>query len=60
MKKVNFQEKKLVHFKGIVLCDEDNIPKVYSGVKNATATADKVNGRIQQITPLRQKFYVVK
>ena len=56
----NFQKKELVNFKGIVLCDDNNLPKVYSGAKNAIVAADKVNGRIQQITPLKQKYYVVK
>lgn len=60
MTKANFQKKELVNFKGTVLCDENNLPKVYSGAKNAVAAADKVNGRIQQITPLKQKYYVVK
>ena len=60
MTKANFQKKELVNFKGVVLCDDNNLPKVYSGAKNAVIVADKVNGRIQQITPLKQKYYVVK
>ena len=60
MTKGNFQNKELRSYKGMVLCDDDNLPKVYSGAKRAIEAADKVNGKIYQISPLKQKYYVVK
>ena len=60
MKNVNFKNKELVNFIGIVLCDNQNLPKVYSGAKNATIGANNVNGKIHKITPLKEKYYVIK
>lgn len=58
--KVNFQHKELVNYKGIVLCDNDNFPKVYSGVKKANEVAVKLGAKIQQIVSTKQRYYVVK
>jgi hypothetical protein len=60
MTKENFQNKELVNYKGIVLCDNNNFPKVYSGAKKANEVATKLGAKIQQIVPLKEKYYVVK
>ena len=60
MKAVNFQQKELVNYKGIVLCGNDNLPKVYSGAKKANEVAIKLGCRIQQIVSTKERYYVVK
>lgn len=60
MTTVNFQKKELVNYKGIVLCDNDNLPKVYSGAKKANEVAINLGAKIQQILPTKEKYYVVK
>lgn len=60
MTNVNFQQKDLVNYKGIVLCDNNNFPKVYSGAKKANEAAIKAGGSIKQITLLKERYYVVK
>lgn len=60
MTTANFQQKELVNYTGIVLCDNDNFPKVYSGAKKATEAANKLGAKIQKITIAKEKYYVVK
>lgn len=44
--KAQFENKNLVNFKGQVLVDNDGIPKVYTSVKVANRTAEKLNARV--------------
>lgn len=60
MTTVNFQQKELVNYQGIVLCDNDNLPKVYSGAKKANEVAIKLSAKIQKIVSTKEKYYVVK
>jgi len=60
MKTPNFQKKELMNYKGIVLCDDSNFPKIYSGAKKAKQSADNVGGVIKQINAFKEKYYVVK
>jgi len=58
--KANFQQKELVNYTGIVLCDDNNLPKVYSGAKKANDAAEKLCAKIYEINMLKEKYYVVK
>jgi hypothetical protein len=60
MTTVNFQQKELVNYQGIVLCDNDNFPKVYSGAKKANEVAIKLGAKIQKIVSTKERYYVVK
>lgn len=60
MTNVNFQQLELVYYKGVVLCCNDNIPKVYSGAKKANDVAIKLGAKIQKIKPTKERYYVVK
>lgn len=44
--KAQFENKNLVNFKGQVLVDNDGIPKVYSSIKVANRTAEKLNAKV--------------
>jgi hypothetical protein len=44
--KTQFKNKNLVNFKGQVLVDNDGIPKIYTSVKVANRTAEKLNAKV--------------
>lgn len=44
--KARFENKKLVNFEGKVLVDNDGIPKIYSSIKVATRTAEKLDAKV--------------
>lgn len=60
MTTANFQIKELLNFKGIVLCDNNNLPKVYMGAKKANDTAIKLGATIKQISVNKEKYYIIK
>jgi len=60
MTTANFQTKSLLNYKGIVLCGNDNLPKVYMGAKKANDAAIKLGASIKQISVTKEKYYVVK
>lgn len=60
MKNSIFQEKSLVNYQGMVLCDNYGFPKVYNGFRKANETAIKLDAKVRQIVSTKEKYYVVK
>lgn len=44
--KAQFENKNLVNFKGQVLVDKDGIPKIYSSIKVANRSAEKLGAKV--------------
>lgn len=55
--KATFKTQNLVNYKGEVLVDNDGIAKIYTSIKAAQKTADKVGGRVVKNV---KRFIVVR
>ena len=55
--KATFEIQNLVNYKGEVLVDKDGIAKIYTSIRVAQKTADKVGGRVVRNV---KRFIVVR
>ena len=55
--KATFETQNLVNYKGEVLVDNDGIAKIYTSIKVAQKTSDKVGGRVVKNV---KRFIVVR